>query len=79
MPDPGSYASRFGLSQRLAEYLLREGERASVADYLEKTAERFLVERDRLLKDAAQIRAGIMPRSYQYAEARRYSPPWGAR
>jgi hypothetical protein len=71
MSDPGRYASRFALSSRLAEYLLRAGERASVAEYLEKTAERHLVERDRLLKDAAGIRAGVMPLSYQYAEARR--------
>jgi hypothetical protein len=42
-----------------------------VAEYLEKSAERDLPERDRLLKDAAQIRAGVMPWSYQYAEARR--------
>ena len=39
--------------------------------YLEKSAERMLIERDRLLKDAAQMRAGVMPLSYQYAEARR--------
>jgi len=71
MPAPGRYASRFALSGRLAEYLLRAGERASVAAYLEKTADRFLIERDRLLKDAAQIRAGMMPLSCQYAEARR--------
>ena len=77
--EVGRYASRFALSQRLAEYLLRAGERASVADYLEKTADRFPIERERLLKDAAQIRAGVMPMSYQYAEARRYSPPWGSR
>jgi Zn-dependent protease with chaperone function len=71
MSEPGRYASRLALSARLAEYLLRAGERTSVAEYLEKTAQRYLVERDRLLKDAAQIRAGLMPLSYQYAEARR--------
>ena len=69
--DAGRHASRFGLRARLAEYLLRAGERASVAEYLEKTAERDLPERERLLNDAAQIRAGVMPLSYQYAEARR--------
>ena len=42
-----------------------------MADYLEKSAERFLPERDRLLKDAGQVRAGVMPLSYQHAEARR--------
>ena len=47
------------------------GERASGAEYLEKSAARQESERDRLLKDAAQIRAGMMPIAYQYAEARR--------
>jgi hypothetical protein len=69
--DAGRSAQHFGLRGRLVEYLLRAGERASVAEYLEKSAERNLPERDRLLKDAAQIRAGVMPLSYQYAEARR--------
>jgi hypothetical protein len=77
--DPSRNWSRLALSQRLAEYLLRAGERASVAEYLEKSAHRSLIEGDRLLKDAAQIRAGVMPLSYQYAEAHRYSPPWGTR
>jgi len=69
--DAGRYASYFGLRGRLVEYLLRAGERASVAEYLEKSADRYPSDRDRLLKDAAQIRAGVMPLSYQYAEARR--------
>ena len=70
--DAGRYTSRSALRGRLAEYLLRAGERASVRSTLEKSAERSPVERDRLLKDAAQIRAGVMPMSYQYAEARRH-------
>jgi hypothetical protein len=65
------HTSHSGLRGRLVEYLLREGERESVADFLEKSAERVRRERERLLKDAAQIRAGVMPLSYQYAEARR--------
>lgn len=69
--EAGRSTSHFGLRGRLAEYLLRAGERDSVAEYLEKSAERFPAERDGLLKDAAQIRAGVMPLSYQYAEARR--------
>jgi beta-lactamase regulating signal transducer with metallopeptidase domain len=69
--DAGRWASRFGLRGRLAEYLLRTGERGAVAEYLDKSAERDPSERDRLLKDAAQIRAGVMPLSYQYAEAHR--------
>jgi hypothetical protein len=70
LSDAGHYAPRFGLSGRLSEYLLRAGERASVAEYLDKSAERDPLERDRLLRDAAQIRAGVMPLSYQYADAR---------
>ena len=49
----------------------RAGERSSVAEYLAKSAERYRSERERLLTDAAQIRAGVMPLSCQYAEARR--------
>jgi hypothetical protein len=71
LPESARYASHFGLRSRLAEYLLRAGERESVAAYLKASAERFLSERDRLLQDAAHIRAGVMPQSYQYAEARR--------
>jgi hypothetical protein len=70
IPD-ARYTFHQGLRGRLVEYLLREGERETVSEYLEKSAERFQPERDQLLKDAAQIRAGVMPLSYQYAEARR--------
>lgn len=69
--EAGGFLARFGLRGRLVEYLLRAGERESVAVYLEQSAERYLPERDRLRKDAAQIRAGVMPLSYQHAEARR--------
>jgi Zn-dependent protease with chaperone function len=69
--EAARYTEHQGLRSRLVEYLLREGERETVAAYLEKSAERFLPERDRLLKDAAQVRAGVMPLPYQYAEARR--------
>jgi hypothetical protein len=71
MPDPPRYTSDFGMRSRLAEYLLRAGERVSVAEYLEKSAERRPIERDQLLLDAARVREGMMPVSYQYAEARR--------
>lgn len=67
----GANTLRLGLRGRLVEYLLREGEREPVAEYLEKSAERFPPERESLSKDARQIRAGVMPVSYQYAEARR--------
>jgi beta-lactamase regulating signal transducer with metallopeptidase domain len=69
--DAGRYASSLGLRGRLVEYLLRAGERTSVAEYLDESAQRDPVERDRILKDAARVRAGVMPLSYQYAEARR--------
>jgi beta-lactamase regulating signal transducer with metallopeptidase domain len=69
--SPSRYGRHDGLRSRLAEYLLRAGERESVATYLEHSAERFPLERDRLLQDAARIRAGMMPLAYQYAEARR--------
>jgi len=59
-----------GLRGRLVEYLLREGERDSVAVFLEKSAALLEPERERLLKDAAQIRAGIMPQAFQSAESR---------
>jgi hypothetical protein len=71
MSDPARYASHFGLRLRLAEYLLRSGERASGAEYLEKSAERTPIERAQLLTDAARVRDRMMPVSYQYAEARR--------
>jgi beta-lactamase regulating signal transducer with metallopeptidase domain len=69
--EGGDYASRLTLRFRLAEYLLRAGERESVARYLEASADRFPPERESLLADAASIRAGMMPHAYQYAEARR--------
>lgn len=60
-----------GLSIRLVNYLLKEGERESVVEFLEKSAELRTVERQRLLADAAAVRAGEMPTSYQYVMARR--------
>jgi hypothetical protein len=69
--EAGSHTPNFGLRSRLVEYLLRAGERQSVAEYLERSAERSPSERDQLRKDAAQIRAGVMPQAYQFAEMRR--------
>jgi hypothetical protein len=71
LPESGRYTSQLGLRQRLVEYLLRAGERESVAAYLEASADRFPAERARLLEDARHIRTGMMPLSYQHAEARR--------
>jgi len=55
---------------RLATYLLKEGERESVVRFLEAFARISPGERDRVLEDAAAIRAGRMPRSYQTMFAR---------
>ena len=71
MPDPTRYVSNFGLTSRLAEYLLRAGERVSVAEYLDNSAQRTPSERDQFSSAAARIREGVMPGFYQYAEARR--------
>jgi beta-lactamase regulating signal transducer with metallopeptidase domain len=64
LSDDFEYASG-SLRSRLANYLLKAGERESVADFLEHTARISTREKDQLLKDAAAIRAGRMPWSYQ--------------
>lgn len=55
----------FGLDGRLVNYLLKAGERDSVIRFLEQSADLRDVEREWLLKDAATLRRGIMPMSYQ--------------
>jgi Zn-dependent protease with chaperone function len=70
-PSEALAAGAFGgLDSRLVNYLLKAGERAAVADFLERAAELRRYDRDRLLKDAASVRAGRMPLSYQYLVAR---------
>jgi hypothetical protein len=59
-----------GIDQRLVNYLLKAGERESVAEFLEKSAALRPRDRERLLKDAAAIRAGKMPLSYQHMLSR---------
>ena len=39
--------------------------------FLDKSAALCEAERERLLKDSGQIRAGIMPQAYQFAEGSR--------
>lgn len=56
----------FGLDGRLVNYLLKEGERETVAEFLEKSANLRTSEKERLLRDAAAIRDGRMPLSYQH-------------
>ena len=66
-PSPGLDVRQFfGLDRRLVNYLLKEGERESVARFLEKSAGLRSAEREQLLKDATAIRAGRMPASHQY-------------
>jgi beta-lactamase regulating signal transducer with metallopeptidase domain len=61
-----AYDPTGGLDSRLVNYLLKCGERESVADFLEKSATLVLRDRDQRLKDSAAIRKGQMPMSYQY-------------
>lgn len=57
---------------RLTNYLLKEGERESVIAFLEDFAKISPSDKDRLIEDAAAIRAGRMPRSYQTM----FERPW---
>jgi beta-lactamase regulating signal transducer with metallopeptidase domain len=50
--------------------LLKEGEREAVVEFLEAFARLTISERERLLKDAQEIREGRMPSSYQHMVAR---------
>lgn len=55
---------------RLINYLLKYGERESVAVFLERSARLGVLEPDRMLEDAAAIRAGRMPKSFQLMMSR---------
>jgi beta-lactamase regulating signal transducer with metallopeptidase domain len=54
------------LVHRLVNYLLKAGERDSVAGFLESAARIDAARSERFLTDAIAIRAGRMPLSYQY-------------
>jgi hypothetical protein len=58
--------SSFNLDSRITNYLLKGGERESVARFLEASARLRKSNSERLLRDAAAIRNGRMPLSYQY-------------
>jgi hypothetical protein len=60
-PSRGLEAYSFGLDLRLVNYMLKAGERETVAEFLEGSARLRPAEHERLLKDAAAIRAGKMP------------------
>ena len=66
----GLEAYSFGLDLRLVNDMLKEGERETVAEFLEGSARLRPAERERFLKDAAAIRAGRMPWSFQYMVSR---------
>jgi beta-lactamase regulating signal transducer with metallopeptidase domain len=55
---------------RLSNYLLKEGERESVIQFLEALAKISPANRDRILADAQAVREGRMPSSYQAMFAR---------
>jgi hypothetical protein len=59
-----------GLAPRLTNYLLKEGERESVIQFLERSADLRPHDRQSLLDSAAAIRKGMMPLSYQATFAR---------
>ena len=69
-PSKALAAGNLSLDSRLVNYLLKAGEYEPVADFLERAAALKTYDRDRLLKDAASVRAGRMPSSYQYLMAR---------
>ena len=64
-PEVAGHAQSL-LRHKLVNYLLKVGERESVADFLDRAAAFELYERDRALNDAKAIRDGRMPMSYQY-------------
>jgi hypothetical protein len=58
------------LEGRLVRYLVKAGERATIIEFMEKSAAFRPYERERLLKDAAAIRAGLMTETMTLLEAR---------
>ena len=66
----GLEAYSSGLDVRLVNDLLKAGERETVAEFLERSAALRPAAREQLSKDAAAIRAGKMPMSFQYMVSR---------
>jgi hypothetical protein len=58
-------ATFFSLDGRIVNYLIKGGERESVAKFLEASARLRKGDSERLLRDAAAIREGRMPAGYQ--------------
>jgi hypothetical protein len=65
LSDREARSGMTGVDQRLAHYLLKEGERESVAEFYEAVARLKPPSRERLLKAAAAVRDGRMPENYQ--------------
>jgi beta-lactamase regulating signal transducer with metallopeptidase domain len=59
---------------RPVNYLLKAGERERVITFLEAFARLNIVQRERLLEDANDIREGRMPSAYQHMLAREAAP-----
>jgi beta-lactamase regulating signal transducer with metallopeptidase domain len=66
----GEVGMLLSLEGRLVHYLLKAGERATIIEFMEKSAAFRPYERERLLKDAAAIRAGLMTESMTMLESR---------
>jgi tetratricopeptide (TPR) repeat protein len=65
-PSTGRSQPPRSLEYRLVNYLLKDGERTAVIDYLERAApQRDADERAAMMKTAAAIRSGRMPEHYQ--------------
>jgi hypothetical protein len=72
VPPSEELSDQQGVTIHRALKPLRDaGERQAVIDYLERMAERSVVERTRLRQSADAIRAGRMPDWYQYQSAGR--------
>ena len=70
-PSRGLEGYSFGLDRRLVNGLLKAGERETVVEFLERSAALRPAERESLLKEAANIRVGKMPESYQHMVSRK--------
>lgn len=66
----GFFAMQFLSDATLVNSLLKAGERDSVVQFLERSAALRRADRDVLLRDAAAVRAGIMPERYNAMVAR---------
>ena len=66
----GEVLQTSSLESRLVRYLIKAGERATIIAFMEQSAAFRPYERERLLKDAAAIRAGLMTETMTFLEVR---------